>query len=204
VGVPPKSSGTAYAIGALILGVGIVALLYTRCKDDKAVDGAQPVSNVKPVPSPSEVVQSDLPEFAPPPPPEPDAGADAGPEATPSGTARVATGDKAPPSEDGGACAKCGQGEANASLTSAVQGTAGSAQGCYNRALRSGGAEGRLNVAVAIGANGSVCSASITSDSVGDPAISQCVLGKFKGRSYPKPTSGCVVVNVPINFKVRG
>jgi hypothetical protein len=201
---PPKSSSLGYGIGALIFAVLIAALLYSRCSEDKQATNTQPVAN-KPAPSPSEVVQADLPEFAPPPPPEEDAGSDAGPEAADAGVASktAPAGSGGTPGESG-ACAKCGQGEASSALVSAVQSTGASAQGCYNRALRAGGAEGRLSVAVSIGSNGSVCGANITSDTVGDPAISQCVLGKFRGRSYPKPTSGCVVINQPISFKVRG
>ena len=48
-----------------------------------------------------------------------------------------------------------------------------------------------------------MCSASITNDTLHNPSVSQCVLGKFKARSYPKPQSGCVVVNVPIAFKMK-
>src|SRR5690606_13304707 len=102
-----------------------------------------------------------------------------------------------------GACANCGKGTPSSALVSAVRGTAGTAQGCHNRALRSGGVQGKMNVAVSVGSNGSVCGASITSDSVGNPALSSCVLSKFRGRAYPQPESGCVVINVPLNFTVK-
>ena len=51
----------------------------------------------------------------------------------------------------------------------AVSSTAGLARGCYQRALRTGGAEGRITVSVSVGADGSLCGARIASDSVGNP-----------------------------------
>jgi hypothetical protein len=29
------------------------------------------------------------------------------------------------------------------------------------------------------------------------------VLNRFRGRSFPAPTSGCVVVNIPISFAIK-
>ncbi|MEQ9322282.1 MAG: AgmX/PglI C-terminal domain-containing protein, partial [Polyangiaceae bacterium] len=103
----------------------------------------------------------------------------------------------------GGPCGACGTGVSSGALNRAVSSTAGLARGCYQRALRTGGAEGSLMVSVSVGPAGNLCGARITSDSVGNPAISQCVLAKFQSRSYPKPQSGCVVVNVPISFKMK-
>lgn len=197
------SSSTPYLIGIVIFGVGIALFLYKGCADETSAPAPQ--AQVKPKPTASAAPVEDLPEFAPPPPPEKDAGDDAGDEADAGKQAAVktaSTGGK-PAAGPAGACANCGKGTASSALVSAVRGTAGTAQGCHNRALRSGGVQGRMNVAVSVGSNGSVCGASITSDSVGNPALSSCVLGKFRGRSYPKPESGCVVINVPLNFTVK-
>jgi hypothetical protein len=101
------------------------------------------------------------------------------------------------------ACANCGKGIPSAGLRKAVASSSSLARGCYNRALRTGGAQGSLTVSVRIGSHGGVCGASITGDSLDNPAISQCVLAKFRGRSYPKPEKGCVVVNVPLAFKMK-
>jgi hypothetical protein len=30
------------------------------------------------------------------------------------------------------------------------------------------------------------------------------VRSKFSGRAFPKPVSGCVIVNVPIKFQMKG
>jgi hypothetical protein len=106
-------------------------------------------------------------------------------------------------SSGGGVCGGCGQGVPSGELKSAVASTAGMARGCYNRALQRGGAEGKMVVSVSVGAAGSGCGAAISSDTVGDPSISQCVVSKFRSRSYPRPQQGCVVVNVPINFQIK-
>jgi hypothetical protein len=58
-------------------------------------------------------------------------------------------------------------------------------------------------VSLSVGADGGVCSAAVTQDSLNSPGVSACVVSKFRARSYPKPKEGCVVVNVPINFKMK-
>src|SRR5690606_31239144 len=145
----------------------------------------------------------DLPKFSPPPPPEEEE-EDAG--AKDEGEKKAASADSktpAPASGGGGACAQCGQGVVSSALQTAVMQTGGLARGCYNRALRQGGAEGSIMVSVSVGAEGNLCGARITSDSVGNPGLTQCVLSKFQSRSYPKPERGCVVLNVPISFSMK-
>jgi outer membrane biosynthesis protein TonB len=201
---PPPTSSTPYLIGIVIFGLGIAALLYTRCSEETQAQA--PTAKTTPTQKPTgQPVNAELPEFAPPPPPEEDAGTDAGDDAdAPKSPVKTAsTGNADAPAGPTGACAACGKGTPSSALVSAVRGTAGTAQGCHNRALRNGGVQGRMNVAVSVGSNGSVCAAGVTSDSVGDPGLSNCVLGKFRGRSYPKPESGCVVINVPLNFAVK-
>jgi len=180
-----------------VFAVAIAALVYTRCSGD---DDPKPTPPPVTTAAPTATETADLPEFAPPPPPEEeeDAGAeDAGEQPVASGGKKPAAGGS------GGPCAACGKGVSSGALNSAVSSTAGLARGCYQRALRTGGAEGSLMVSVSVGPAGNLCGARITSDSVGNPSISQCVLGKFQGRSYPKPQSGCVVINVPISFKMK-
>ena len=141
-----------------------------------------------------------MPDFAPPPPEEEDAGAedagvDAGKKKKTKGSGKAPVGNSP--------CKGCGKGVATGALTSAVRGRAGLARGCYNRALRQGGAEGSLVVSVSVGNNGSSCGVSIVSDTMHNAAVSACVLGKFRGQAFPKPKRGCVIVNVPISFKVK-
>jgi ethanolamine ammonia-lyase large subunit len=60
-----------------------------------------------------------------------------------------------------------------------------------------------VTVAVSIGADGSVCGVNAVSDTLNNPAITSCVISKFRSGSFPKPQQGCVVVQVPISFKSR-
>jgi len=181
-----------------VLGVAVLLLVYIKFSGDETT----------PAPAPSTTAvdtepSGQLPEFAPPPPPEEEEEEDAGVDAGIDAGKKVAAGKANSGASGGGACSSCGKGEASSGLAGAVSSTAGLARGCYNRALRAGGAEGRINVSISVGADGSVCNAAITSDSVNNPAISSCVIGKFRSRTYPKPKRGCVVVNVPINFKMK-
>ncbi len=186
--VPEKSGAGMYLLFALLLAGAAVGLYFlTR---------AAPVP-----PPPPEPVGSALPpplmdSPAPPPPPsaeevvEVDAGTDAGPGK------KVASG-------GGGSCAKCGEGKPSGALNSAIRSAAGAAQGCYRRALRQTAASGSMTVSVQVGSSGNVCGASIVNDSVGSSEISNCVLGRFRGQTFPPPEQGCVVVNVPISFKLQ-
>lgn len=191
--IPGKSSGVGlYVAGIVILGAGIVGLLAWRSR----------MSNAPPqvVTVPATVTTTAAPPppmFAPPPPPK----IEAEPEPTATAAAAGGTG-KADP---GGPspCTKCGEGEGSSALSSAISSAAAGARGCYTRALRQGEVSGKMNVSVQVGSTGSVCGAAITSDTVGSPQVSSCVLSRFQGRSFPAPTRGCVVVNVPINFTIK-
>ena len=181
---PAGTGSSSYAIGAALLAVLIAGLLYWKCSSSDETPPTPP-----PAPQAKESA-APLPEFAPPPPPEESAEPDAG--AKPTG--KVASG--------GGSCGDCGKGVSNGKLEGAVASTAGLARGCYQRALRTGGAEGKLNVRLSIGSDGSVCNAAATNDSLGNAMVTQCVVGKFRSRTFPKPDQGCVVVNVPFNFEM--
>ncbi|WP_129354650.1 AgmX/PglI C-terminal domain-containing protein [Sorangium cellulosum] len=163
---------------------------------------------LSPEPAPAPVAQTAAPTesrpadppplFAPPPPPPveevEDAGVDAG---------KVASGQSPQGAGKSPCSGKCGDGATSPALDSAVLGLARSAQGCYNRALRTSEVSGKLTVSVQVASTGAVCSASILNDTVGSNEIASCVLGRFRGKSLPPPQSGCVVVNVPINFTIK-
>ncbi|MEZ4298784.1 MAG: AgmX/PglI C-terminal domain-containing protein [Polyangiaceae bacterium] len=195
--IPGKSSGTGlYIAGIVILGAGIVGLLYWRfgrAEQPPQIVSAPPTASTTAAPPP--------PQFAPPPPPK----IETEPEPTATATAAAGTGAQAGVAASGpNPCAKCGQGEGSSALSSAISSAAAGARGCYNRALQKGDqATGKMNVSVQVGSTGAVCSAAITSDTVGSPAVSSCVLSRFQGRSFPPPAKGCVVVNVPINFTIK-
>lgn len=191
--IPGKSSGVGvYVAGIGVLAAAIIGLLVWRSR----------ASTPPPPPPPPPVTATQAPappppQFAPPPPPRIEAEPE--PTATASGTGGKSVGGTGGPNP----CGKCGEGEGNSSLSSAVQAAAAGARGCYNRALQKGEVQGRMNVSVQVGSTGQVCSAAISNDSVGSPQVSSCVLSRFQGRSFPPPTKGCVVVNVPINFTIK-
>jgi hypothetical protein len=194
---PPeaKSGAGIYILGVLLLGGGIAAIVVLSGDD-------------KPAPPPPTVAKTEEAIVAapppPPPPPPPTASEVASAEPEPSSSASpTGTGGKGVAGGTG-ACSKCGEGVSNGGLNSALQGAAGSARGCYNRVVQKNqGAAGKMNVAVQVGANGQVCSASITNDTVGNGEVSSCVLSRFQGKSFPKPDKGCVTINIPLNFTVK-
>lgn len=190
---PPEKSNTGiYLLGILLLGGAIGGIVYaTRTPAE---------TPAPPPPKPTET-QAQINNSPPPPPPPKideveDAGTDA-PSTAPTGKVSTTTGGGA-----GGSCSKCGEGEFTPALQSALQAIPGSAQGCYNRALRSSAASGKLTVSVQVGSSGNVCGASIANDTLGSPEIASCVLGRVRGRTFPPPKSGCVVANIPINFQI--
>jgi hypothetical protein len=182
------SNPLPYIAGVVVLAGLSAALLFWQKKPSPAA----PV--VPAATATAAAIVEAMAEAAPPPPPEEDEIDEEVKE--PKRSAKSGVGLK-------GACSNCGKGIPSAGLRKAVARSSSLARGCYNRALRTGGAQGSLTVSVRIGSHGGVCGASISADSLGNPAISQCVLAKFRGRSYPKPEKGCVVVNVPLAFKMK-
>ncbi|MBM4361481.1 MAG: AgmX/PglI C-terminal domain-containing protein, partial [Deltaproteobacteria bacterium] len=101
----------------------------------------------------------------------------------------------------GGGCSGACKGNATPALQAALGGAAGSARGCYERALRTNSMlQGKLVVGVRVAPGGGTCNASIVTDTLGDGAVGSCVLQKFRGGTFPAPAGGCVDVQVPISF----
>lgn len=94
-------------------------------------------------------------------------------------------------------------GQSTGALTSALRGRAQSAQGCYNRALRTSEVSGSMTVRVQVGPGGQVCSASLSADSVHSNEISSCVLSRFRGQTFPPPSGGCATLDIPISFSIK-
>lgn len=193
--IPGKASNTGlYVAGIVILAALMAGLLYWKLSPEPA---PAPVARTA-VPTESRPTEPP-PLFAPPPPPPveevEDAGVDAG--------GKVASGQSPQGAGKSPCSGKCGDGETSPALDAAVLGLARSAQGCYNRALRTSEVSGKLTVSVQVASTGAVCSASILNDTMGSNEIASCVLGRFRGKSLPPPKSGCVVVNVPINFTIK-
>ena len=195
--IPGKSNNSGlYLAGIIILALLAVGLFVWKSKQEPptvTTQAATVATSVAPPPPPP-------PLYAPPPPPkieeEPDAGVDAGKQPV----AAKGTGAGLPaPGPCGGKCV----GASTPALADKLRGTALSAQGCYNRALRTGEASGSMTVSVQVGPNGSVCSASITNDTVNSGEITSCVLNKFRGAQFPPPDGGCITANIPISFKIK-
>ena len=181
---PPKSGGGGFIVAAIVMLLLMGGLIYWKVggKEDP-----QPVATTPPV------VSTPAPVFeAPPPPPPPiEKTEDAGKKVVKA--VRGGSG--------GGACGGECKGTAPAALQGALRGKAGAARGCYERALRQNAMlQGKIMVAVRVGAQGQVCSANIVSNTLGDPGVASCVLGMFRSSSLPPPNGGCVDVQVPMNF----
>jgi hypothetical protein len=98
-------------------------------------------------------------------------------------------------------CSKECTGTASAALTSALSGRAGQSRSCYEKALSSNATlEGTLTIGVRVGPGGQVCSARVVNDGLHDPGVSNCVVNRFLGSSFPAPQGGCAEVNVPLRF----
>lgn len=93
----------------------------------------------------------------------------------------------------------------DAAFNQAVRQRGASAKNCYNAALRSNPTlQGKVTVKVRVSPTGGACTASIVSDTLGDPSVTSCILQKFKAGGYPKPTAGCADVEVPLSFVPSG
>ncbi len=186
----PTSGGGGWYIagivGLLLLIVGLVVWKFTR--------SSPPVAQTTVIQSNDRI--DDSPQVMNiPPPPELEAGVDAEPDA--KGKTAVAAGENP--------CSGTCNGDAPAALRSALSGAGAASRGCYERALRTDPSlQGKVVVSVRISATGSVCSASIAQNTVGSAGVGECVLGLFRGKSFPPVTGGkCADVSVPISFTPR-
>jgi TonB family protein len=189
--------GGLYLAGAVVLAGGAVALIaWKSCNAPPPPVVQQSVSATVTAP-----VHTDEPVhvFAPPALPKVDEEPDAGkpvPKATGgTGGPTVAAGP--------GPCGPSCTGPGSPALSSALRGRAQSAQGCYNRALRTSEVSGSMTVRVQVGPSGQVCSASLSADSVHSDAVASCVLGRFRGQTFPPPSGGCATVDIPISFTIK-
>jgi hypothetical protein len=153
-------------------------------------------NDTKPPPAPP-VLASAAPVFEEPPPPPPpvEEPKDAG-VAPKQPTKRVLGG--------GGGCAGECKGEAPGNLRATLSAKGAQARGCYERALRQNNMlQGRMKIGLRIGPNGSVCSANVTVNELGDPGVASCVLSMFRSSTFPSPQGGCVDAEVPLKFEPK-
>lgn len=185
-GVPGGSGGNGQyiAIAVIFLLLGGALLIFKLKGDDKPPPPAVPTASATTVARP-------MLTDAPPAPVEEDAGP---PVPSASAATKVAA-------TGGGPCSTTCSGSASGGLTSEVQGVAGRARGCYERALRQNAQlSGKITVALKIDQNGNVCSASAANDTMGSGDVTSCVTGMFRGKKFSPPSGGCVNMTVPLNF----
>jgi hypothetical protein len=184
-GVPSSSNNTKYAIVALVLLLGIGALVAIRSFSSHPAP-------LPPLPSVS-VAQSAEPPANPklediPPPPPPEEPAEAGP------APRIAV------SPSTGCENKC-KGYSTPELAQALLVRGQQARRCYNQALSQDSTlKGHISLAVRVAPSGSVCSVSVASNDMGTAAVANCAANILRNSVYPAPKGGCVEANVPLNF----
>ncbi len=186
---PPtkKSSLGLLLLGGLLvlIGGGAVFWKLNQKPKEQVVE-----ERVKLAPAPSAAESSD--EAMPPPP--------SVEEVAPTPSAAPSDSGVTKSSGPSGCLASC-PGSAGAALQSALRARGGQARGCYERALRTNSQlAGKMSVQIKLSPTGSVCSASISGDTLGDAAVSSCVLSNFRSGVYPAPQGGCVATEVPLNF----
>lgn len=92
-----------------------------------------------------------------------------------------------------------------AKVTKTVRKRMAALRNCYEKALKKNPTlEGKIAVKFTIGTSGRVTAASATSDTLGDPSVTSCVIGKFRSFTFDKPEGGSVVYVYPIVFKPGG
>jgi hypothetical protein len=211
--LPPKVPTQSLTVVWVALGVVLAALaiggvawkLSAKPSADQSAEpkAEAPKVEASPAPAPpaTEPPPPPPPEEEPPPPPAAPAAAAPGKTLLFDGHAPP----KAPAVRRDPNCDSPCNGRETPELTSALGAKARQARGCYERALSNNTAlAGKIEVGVRVSPTGAACSAVAGNDTLGDAAVSGCVLSRFRSGKYPKPTGGCVDLSVPINFKPAG
>jgi hypothetical protein len=202
---------------ALLLGVAVIVVVIVKMSSSK-----QPEPEVASTPprSASPAAAAAAPASAEPPPPPPAAPSGEAPPPPPPAAEPAATSAVPDSAERAGSSARkmagaraaresgcedpC-HGSATDQLVRALGSKAAQARACYERALaNNSGLSGKLEIAVRVSPAGAICSAKPSSDTLKDPEVLRCVLGRITSGILPKPTGGCVDASVPINFKPAG
>jgi len=187
---PPKNSGSGYVAAGILMLLAMGGLIFWKMSGNKPAEPTAP-------PPPKVAEKKPVFDEPPPPPPPIEEVKDAEPEK--EAPKKIAKG--------GGVTTACSDpcnGTATAQLQSALGAKGGQARGCYERALRLNPTlEGRLMLSARVGAQGQMCSASVTQNSLGDPGVASCITQMFRSGKFPAPAGGCVNVNVPLNFVAR-
>ncbi len=184
---PPKSGGS----GPIIIAAVLMLLLIGGLIVWKVTGSSEPEKTATPVVANTGAAPVlDEPPPPPPPPPPPEE------SAKPDDKAPKKVGSSGP-----NPCSQVCTGTASGALQSALSGRAGQSRSCYEKALSSNATlEGTLTIGVKVGPGGQVCSARVVADGLHDPGVSNCVVNRFLGASFPAPQGGCAEVNVPLRF----
>lgn len=194
---PEKIPGSGGGGGPFIAVAGVFAvvlagLVYMKFSGGESdAPAAAPTPSAKP--TTSAPAKPALTDSLPPPPKEDDPPA-------PSESAGPAK--KAP--VGGGPCSGTCSGTPSGATRGDLQARAGSSRGCYERALRNSPTlQGKMTINVRVDPSGTVCSASVSGDSVGSGEVSNCVLNMFRNQRVAAPTGGCADVSIPLNFQPK-
>jgi len=193
---PPGAPSPKGGSGSPLLKVGVVValLIGVALALKLGRHPAQEPVAVAAAPHPA-VPAPQLAEPPPPPPPEPEPVAPPPEPAKPVETPKP--GRKGPKGCEVEEC----KGTVSVEIHSALGAKAGQVRSCYERALsRNAGLQGKIDVDVRIGPTGEVCTVALSKDTLKDPAVTSCVLQRFRSGLFPKPAGGCVDTRVPINF----
>ena len=180
-GLPPSGSNAKYAVVALVLVGGLIALVaFKQC----GAKPPQPVVVFDAAPTPHENPDDNLP----PPPDLEDA------SAAPLASQRPGYFDP---------CAVRGcSGKTTPEVENALAFRAKQAHRCYDMALtQDPELKGHVSITVRVAQNGQVCAANITDNDMGTASVANCVLNMFRSAGhFPPPKGGCVDAKVPISF----
>ncbi len=186
--VPGSGNNTPLIAAAVLLLLAMGGLVFWKLRGGEP----PPPPTVASAAPPAETRPTHM--DAPPPPPD-----DEKPEPSAS-TSKP----KAPAGPGGGGCGSTCSGAAAPAMRGQISSMGGAARGCYERALRNNAQlQGRISVALTIDSSGTICGASVASDTMGDGSVAQCVLSMFRGKKVAAPTGGCVQASVPLNFQPK-
>jgi hypothetical protein len=93
-------------------------------------------------------------------------------------------------------------GSVTGDLETALAFRAKAAHRCYDDALAQDSTlKGTVKIAVRVAANGTICSANVTSSDLGNPSVASCIANRFRQAGHvPSPSAGCLDVNIPISL----
>jgi hypothetical protein len=148
-----------------------------------------------PAPPPPPKPVATQPAFEPPPPPPEDI-----PEPPKPPEPLPVEPEKPAPKRNTACDGEC-NGSATVELQQALRAKGGQMRSCYEKALtHNPSLAGNLVINVRVAPSGEACAASVGTDTLGEPSVSNCIVQRFRSGKFPKPTGGCVDAEVPIKL----